>query len=448
GSTVDDAITDPQGDLKRLVDEIADDATLVDELFVRILNRPAQDNEIQAALDLVRSLPEEHRDLVAVLADYEQKLAPVTAQREAERTQKIAEAQARLTAYESQIADREAELDRQQAETIATAEAALKAYEAALPAHLTAWEAGENKTTAWTILDPSELSSTSATTLTRQDDLAITATSSNGIGTYKVIARTDLTEIRAVRLEALTDDSLPKKGPGRAPDGNFVLTDFDVTAAPAAEPEKTVKLTLENAQADFSQNNYDVATAIDGVMAQSGNGWAVSPRTGATHMASFEIKDPVGFEGGTILTFQLHQKFRSGEHSLGRFRLAVTNSSGPIQLDGLPSMITEILAVAADQRNDDQRKTLMNYYRGIDGELKKLQGALTKAQQPRPVDPKLKTLRDELAEISQPLPVDPQLAQLRADVELSRKQLENIRLTAAQDLTWALINSPAFLFNR
>ncbi len=37
--------------------------------------------------------------------------------------------------------------------------------------------------------------------------------------------------------------------------------------------------------------------------------------------------------------------------------------------------------------------------------------------------------------------------QLRADAEQSKTQLENIRLTAAEDLTWALVNSPAFLFN-
>ncbi|MCA9067015.1 MAG: hypothetical protein KDA96_28320, partial [Planctomycetaceae bacterium] len=195
--------------------------------------------------------------------------------------------------------------------------------------------------------------------------MSITATSSNGIGTYKVVTRTELTGIRAIRLEALADDSLPKKGPGRAPDGNFVLTEFDVTAAPAAEADKATKLVLENAQADFSQNNYDVATAIDGKMAPTGNGWAVSPKAGNTHLASFETREPFGYEGGTVLTFQLHQQFRSGEHSLGRFRLSVTTSAGPIQLDGLPSTITDILAVAADQRDEKQRGELMAYYRGI-----------------------------------------------------------------------------------
>jgi hypothetical protein len=37
---------------------------------------------------------------------------------------------------------------------------------------------------------------------------------------------------------------------------------------------------------------------------------------------------------------------------------------------------------------------------------------------------------------------------MRVDVALSAKQLDSRRLTAAQDLAWALINSPAFLFNR
>jgi hypothetical protein len=37
--------------------------------------------------------------------------------------------------------------------------------------------------------------------------------------------------------------------------------------------------------------------------------------------------------------------------------------------------------------------------------------------------------------------------QLRVDAQASTRQTENTRLTVVQDLTWALINSPGFLFN-
>jgi hypothetical protein len=45
-------------------------------------------------------------------------------------------------------------------------------------------------------------------------------------------------------------------------------------------------------------------------------------------------------------------------------------------------------------------------------------------------------------------PVDPKLAELRDAVRLSAQQIRSARLTFTQDLAWALINSPAFLFNR
>ncbi|NOS71924.1 MAG: hypothetical protein HOP33_18585, partial [Verrucomicrobia bacterium] len=47
----------------------------------------------------------------------------------------------------------------------------------------------------------------------------------------------------------------------------------------------------------------------------------------------------------------------------------------------------------------------------------------------------------------EPIRLDPYLVQLREDAKASGRQNENKRLTVVQDLTWALINSPGFLFN-
>ena len=74
--------------------------------------------------------------------------------------------------------------------------------------------------------------------------------------------------------------------------------------------------------------------------------------------------------------------------------------------------------------------------------------SLADARKPLKVNPEITNLRQKLARVSKPVPSDAALEQLKRDFEFSKTQVENARLTAAQDLTWALINSPSFLFNR
>ncbi len=448
GSTVDNAIIDPNGAVAKLVAAEKDNTKLVDELFMRILNRPAEQQEIDAALNVMRDLPAEHDRLVAATQQYEQSLAPKIAEQEKRRQEAIATARTTLESYEREIAAQEAELDRRREEAVVAAAIAVGESDAKLKERLAVWESSDDKATAWIPLDPTDLSSTSATTLTKQKDLSVVATNSNGLGTYKVVADTDLKGITAVRLEALPDKRQPKNGPGRSSDGNFVLTELELLAAPKSDPSESTKIGLENAQADVSQDGYEVATAIDGSMASAGNGWAIAPKAGGPHVASFETKQRVGYNSGTVLTILLHQHFNSGQHSLGRFRISVTTSTGPIVLNGLPGSVKEILAIPAGQRNTKQQTELLSYYRGIDGEHRRLIEALAKARKPRVVDPKLQRLRKKLTDASRPVPVDLKLVQMKADLRLSERLLRNHRLTAAQDLAWALINSPAFLFNR
>ena len=80
--------------------------------------------------------------------------------------------------------------------------------------------------------------------------------------------------------------------------------------------------------------------------------------------------------------------------------------------------------------------------------LKALDGQLVNAKKPLPIDPELTKLRNHLAAMEKVPRADPLHDRLRYDLELSTKQLSQRRLTGAQDLAWALINTPAFLFNR
>ena len=72
---------------------------------------------------------------------------------------------------------------------------------------------------------------------------------------------------------------------------------------------------------------------------------------------------------------------------------------------------------------------------------------LANAKKAVPPDEKLTQLQTRQKSLEQETMDDPAIVQLRLDVEQSSMQLKNIRLTAAEDLTWALVNSPAFLFN-
>jgi len=114
---------------------------------------------------------------------------------------------------------------------------------AMLAAKQAEWESAvRSESSAWTVLQPTSMTSSGGATLTKQADESILASGAhdNRDG-YTITAPTDLKNITAFRIEALPDESLPAKGPGRAGDGNFVLNDFKVGVQAAGEVAKSVR---------------------------------------------------------------------------------------------------------------------------------------------------------------------------------------------------------------
>jgi Protein of unknown function (DUF1553)/Protein of unknown function (DUF1549)/Planctomycete cytochrome C len=137
--------------------------------------------------------------------------------------------------------------------------------------------------------------------------------------TYTVRFDANLPDVAAVRLEALTDPSLPSTGPGRTPHGNFVLSEITVTAAPRSAVEKAESVKLVRAEADAAQDGFPAAHAIDG---DPKTGWAVhvAGLWNVNRAATFHLERPLGFPGGTRWTIRLDQRHGT-QHTLGRFRL-------------------------------------------------------------------------------------------------------------------------------
>jgi hypothetical protein len=214
---------------------------------------------------------------------------------------------------------------------------------------------------AWTVLDPATYVSSAGATLTKLEDHSILSSGERPESdTYTITARCDLGGITAVRLEVLTVDDLPRKGPGRQDNGNLHLSEFRVLAD--GRP-----VTLQNPTADFNQEGWTIAQAIDGKLETA---WGIYPEVGKPHLAVFELKEPAG---PGVLTFILEQK-HGRHHLIARPRLSVTAAPPPVRVTTLPEPIARIAAIPASRRSAAEKTEIAAYAYGkeIDRELSRL----------------------------------------------------------------------------
>ncbi len=240
-----------------------------------------------------------------------------------------------------------AELDRLGA-AMAVLEERMDAPDPTSDAAQAEWEAEGARRLAhrWTILEPSALRASGGSELVVLGDDSVLARGTNPErDVYEFEAATPLSDLRALRLEALPHASLPLGGAGRADNGNFVLTAIEVEARPFADPSRVVPVPLAAAGADFSQGGYPVSAAID---ANAMSGWAIEGGNVA-RTAVFLAARPFGFEGGTLLRIRLKQESGLARSGLGRFRLAVATDAmfAPLEL-GAWHLVGPFLAADGD----------------------------------------------------------------------------------------------------
>ncbi|MCP5559780.1 MAG: PSD1 domain-containing protein [Verrucomicrobiaceae bacterium] len=177
--------------------------------------------------------------------------------------------------------------------------------------------------------------------------------------TYHIVARANLKGVTAIKLEALTDPSLPGQGPGRgeATRPNFVLNTFSAASRQSAANDDAGKpWSFVGATADFAQKNFDPAGAID---TDTATAWAINPEFHKPHWAVFELEAPQNIDASQELVFTLAQTY-GGARTLGRVRISAV--TGSLAAGSLPEAAAKVLRKPEARRKPREIAILRRHF--------------------------------------------------------------------------------------
>ncbi len=261
----------------------------------------------------------------------------------------------------------------------------LKTSTPELEAAQTLWErAMVDEGKRWEPLKPVAVKSTNGTSLNVQADDSVLASGANPeTDTYIISAKTDVKNISALRLEVMTDPSLPQNGPGRDPYGNFFVTGIEVETA-SSDGKNAQLVNFNSAKVDTQTTKIEPKQFFtkegDRQPVDKPIGWQVNVTSDTKRVnrnGVFIAEKPFS---GKNLTIKIKHSAGSVGQGIGRFRLSVMNGKEPEKITIVSASLKPVLLLPVSERTPKQMKDLGTLFRNVAPELKADRERLTMLQ--------------------------------------------------------------------
>jgi uncharacterized protein DUF1553/uncharacterized protein DUF1549/cytochrome c/F5/8 type C domain-containing protein len=188
------------------------------------------------------------------------------------------------------------------------------------------------------------------------------------IDRMRVWTRTDgdlYTRLQGLRIELFDAERKPLGGHWQE---DPAKTDFTWNLADGGA------VRILRAQADFEQDGWTAAMALDG---NPQTGWAIGGQQGRDHEIRFHIEPPVA---PGVLVLELDQQYGDA-HVFGRLRPQWSFAAEPPQL--LPGAVREALSQPLETRSSEAHSVLKDHFRGFDPGIEALEDERTALQAER-----------------------------------------------------------------
>ncbi len=163
---------------------------------------------------------------------------------------------------------------------------------------------------------------------------------------------------------------------------NFRLSVLDENKKPVWE--KTVKVVptpsstfsmrdirqvkFAQASADFEQPGFSANNVIQPAKGKP-TGWAVSPQLGKAHQLTLFPESPLKIKAGSKLVVAIEQKSQLKNHTLGAFRIQVTEDQRASEMARVPKTALALLQIPLEKRTPEQQTELSQAFLATAKEL-------------------------------------------------------------------------------